>query len=101
VRPGGFGRGPEAATAHACVGKGVRHDSARFVPAMAVHARPVERRFRGAVLGAVDGNLTTRWSSGFSDPQWTGRYVRMYGTVRGTGWGCSLWELAVYGTPGR
>jgi hypothetical protein len=27
-----------------------------------------------------------------------GRYVRMYGTVRGTGWGYSLWEFQVYGT---
>ena len=103
---------------------------------------------------AVDGDLTTRWSSGFSDPQWiyvdlgvrkdiermilhwetayakayqiqvsddaihwtdiysttngngevdnlkvrrAGRYVRMYGTQRGTEWGYSLWELEVYG----
>ncbi len=32
--------------------------------------------------------------SGFS-----GRYVRMYGLVRGTQWGFSLWEFEVYGTP--
>ncbi|HET8658417.1 MAG TPA: beta-1,3-glucanase family protein [Micromonosporaceae bacterium] len=101
---------------------------------------------------AVDGNLGTRWSSAFSDPQWirvdlgataaidqvtlvweaayarsfqiqvsadasawttifstttgtggtqtlnvtgTGRYIRMYGTVRATPYGYSLWELAV------
>jgi Domain of unknown function (DUF1996)/F5/8 type C domain len=30
----------------------------------------------------------------------TGRYVRMYGTARGTGYGYSLWEFRVYGTPG-
>ncbi|HXA61338.1 MAG TPA: glycoside hydrolase family 3 C-terminal domain-containing protein [Streptosporangiaceae bacterium] len=30
----------------------------------------------------------------------TGRYVRMYGTVRATGWGYSLWEFQVYGTAG-
>jgi chitinase len=30
----------------------------------------------------------------------SGRYVRMYGTVRGTQWGYSLWELEVYGTGG-
>jgi hypothetical protein len=30
----------------------------------------------------------------------TGRYVRMYGTVRGTQWGYSLWEFQVYGTTG-
>ncbi len=104
---------------------------------------------------AVDGSLSTRWGSAFSDPQWiyvdlgathsitevkltwetaygkayqiqvsndastwttiystttgdggvddltglsgSGRYVRMYGTVRGTGYGYSLWEFAVYG----
>ena len=102
-----------------------------------------------------DGNLTTRWSSNFSDPQWIyidlgstktisevklnwetayastfqiqvsnnasswstiyststgkggiqdlkglnglGRYIRMYGIKRGTVWGYSLWEMAVYG----
>ncbi|MBV9452330.1 MAG: discoidin domain-containing protein [Streptosporangiaceae bacterium] len=104
---------------------------------------------------AVDGNLGTRWSSQFSDPQWlevdlgsvqpvcqvtldwetaygkafqiqtspdgsawttifstttgtggtqtlsvsgTGRYIRMYGTARGTQWGYSLWEFQVYTT---
>jgi hypothetical protein len=103
---------------------------------------------------AFDGNLSTRWSSAFSDPQWiyvdlgatynisevvlyweaaygksyqiqvssdatnwttiystttglggtedltglsgTGRYVRMYGTARGTQWGYSLWEFQVF-----
>ena len=106
---------------------------------------------------AFDGNLTTRWSSQFSDPQWiqvdlgsvqticqvalhwetaygkafqvqtsndattwtpvfttttgtggtqtlnvtgSGRYVRMYGTARGTGYGYSLWEFQVFGTGG-
>ncbi len=29
-----------------------------------------------------------------------GRYVRMYGTVRGTAYGYSLWEFEVYGTSG-
>jgi Domain of unknown function (DUF1996)/F5/8 type C domain len=28
----------------------------------------------------------------------TGRYVRMYGTARGTGYGYSLWEFQVFGT---
>ncbi len=104
---------------------------------------------------AVDGNLSTRWGSRYSDPQWiyvdlgstqkigrvklnwdtayakayqiqvsndaqtwttiyntssgtggvndltgldgSGRYVRMNGTVRGTQWGYSLWEMSVYG----
>jgi hypothetical protein len=30
----------------------------------------------------------------------SGRYVRMYGTVRGTAYGYSLWEFQVYGTAG-
>jgi len=106
---------------------------------------------------AFDGNLNTRWSSQFSDPQWvqvdlgsvrslcevvlsweaaygkafqiqtsndgtawtsafatttgtggtqtlsisgSGRYVRMYGTARGTQYGYSLWEFQVFGTGG-
>ncbi len=32
--------------------------------------------------------------------QGTGRYIRVYGTVRGTQWGYSLWDFEVYGTPG-
>jgi fibronectin type 3 domain-containing protein len=104
---------------------------------------------------AVDGSLSTRWSSAFSDPQWlevdlgathsiskvvlywetayatafqiqtsndgtnwttiystttgtggtqtlnltgSGRYVRMYGTKRATGYGYSLWEFQVFGS---
>jgi Protein kinase domain/F5/8 type C domain len=107
-----------------------------------------------AATNAVDGNLGTRWSSAWSDPQWlevdlgavrtvsevtlswerayatafqiqvsdngttwtdvystttgaggvqtlrvigTGRYVRMYGTVRATQYGYSLWEFQVFG----
>jgi F5/8 type C domain/Beta-1,3-glucanase/Putative Ig domain len=106
---------------------------------------------------ATDGNLGTRWSSAFSDPQWlevdlgstqsicqvvlnwetaygkafqiqtstdsatwttiystttgtggtqtlnvsgSGRYIRMYGTARGTQWGYSLWEFQVYAGTG-
>ncbi len=107
---------------------------------------------------AVDGNLGTRWSSAYSDPQWiqidlgasytichvkltweaaygksyqiqvsadgtlwanlystttgdggvddltglsgNGRYIRMYGTVRATGYGYSLWEFEVYAAGG-
>jgi hypothetical protein len=29
----------------------------------------------------------------------TGRYIRMYGTARGTAYGYSLWEFQVFGTP--
>jgi beta-glucosidase len=107
---------------------------------------------------AVDGNVTSRWGSAFSDPQWiyvdlgatynvnrvkitweaaygrdyqiqlsantttwpvlktvtgnttlvndhtgltgSGRYLRIYCTARGTVWGCSMFELEVYGTTG-
>ena len=28
----------------------------------------------------------------------TGRYIRMYGTARATGYGYSLWEFQVFGT---
>ncbi|GAA0454342.1 hypothetical protein Aca07nite_69530 [Actinoplanes capillaceus] len=106
---------------------------------------------------AFDGNLGTRWSSAFADPQWiqvdlgsavainrivltwegaygkayqiqtsndgsswttvftktdgaggvenietsgTGRYVRLAGTQRGTGYGYSLWEFQVFGSGG-
>ncbi len=102
---------------------------------------------------ATDGDLTTRWASDWSDPQWievdlgqvttishiqliwevaygksyqiqvsnddstwttiysttsgsggvddfdvsgSGRYVRMYGTQRGTSYGYSLWEFGIY-----
>jgi Glycosyl hydrolase catalytic core/F5/8 type C domain/Carbohydrate binding module (family 6) len=105
---------------------------------------------------AVDGSLSTRWASAWSDPQWIyvdlgatyninevdlyweaayatsfqiqvssnavnwtpiystttgtggnqfltglsgqGRYVRMYGTARGTSYGYSLWEFQIFGT---
>ncbi|GAA4250454.1 discoidin domain-containing protein [Dactylosporangium darangshiense] len=30
------------------------------------------------------------------DAAGTGRYIRMLGTARGTGWGLSLWEFEVY-----
>ncbi len=106
---------------------------------------------------AFDGDLNTRWASGWSDPQWiyvdlgdtytidevvltweaayathyqiqvsddasnwttvysttegtggvenlpvngSGRYVRLYGTARGTGYGYSLFEIEVHGDAG-
>jgi hypothetical protein len=44
---------------------------------------------------------TTAGASGVADLtglSGTGRYVRMYGTARATGYGYSLWEFEVYGT---
>jgi eukaryotic-like serine/threonine-protein kinase len=119
-----------------------------------VAASSVQAGSTWVAANAVDGNLGTRWSSDFSDPQWlavdlgavhpitkvvldwehayavafqiqvsddgvnwtdiystttgsggsqtlpvsgTGRYVRMYGTQRGTQYGYSLWEFQVFG----
>lgn len=45
-------------------------------------------------------HTTTSGTGGVQDlaVSGTGRYVRMVGTTRGTGWGYSLWEFRVYGT---
>ncbi|MCA9874409.1 MAG: discoidin domain-containing protein [Anaerolineales bacterium] len=53
-----------------------------------------------------DSNWTTIYSNSNGDGGWdkitglnaNGRYVRMYGTQRGTGWGYSLYEFQVCGT---
>ncbi len=44
---------------------------------------------------------TTSGAGGVNDltVSGTGRYVRMYGTARGTQWGYSLWEFQVFGIP--
>ncbi len=47
---------------------------------------------------------STTTSTGFKqtlDVSGTGRYVRMYGTARGTAYGYSLWGFDVYGTGGN
>ena len=54
---------------------------------------------------APPGPTSTRTTTGAGGTQTlnvtgTGRYVRMYGTARGTGYGYSLWEFKVYGTGG-
>ncbi|MFD9489856.1 discoidin domain-containing protein [Streptomyces sp. NPDC060005] len=126
---------------------------ARGKPATASSAQAGGGDCPCTAAGAVDGNLTTRWASDWSDPQWlrvdlgsrtsfrhvqlvwetsyakaytvqtsddgqnwttvrsvtdgnggvddldvsgTGRYVRVNGTARGTGWGYSLYEFGVY-----
>jgi beta-glucanase (GH16 family) len=131
--------------------------SGSLIPAVAAVASSRDTQANDAV-NAIDGNLTTRWSSQYSEPQWiyvdlgsardvstvvlrweaaygrnydiqvstnatfwttirsvtnsdggvdeiTGlsanaRYVRMYGTIRASGWGFSLWEFEVYGGSG-
>ncbi|GIH23314.1 hypothetical protein Aph01nite_16240 [Acrocarpospora phusangensis] len=52
--------------------------------------------------GAWTGIYSTSSADGAIDDltvSGTGRYIRMYGTARGTQWGYSLWEFDVYGTP--
>jgi beta-glucanase (GH16 family) len=48
-------------------------------------------------LKSVTGN--TSLSNDYTGLSGTGRYVRLYGTARGTTYGYSLYELEVYGTP--
>ncbi|MEV4621485.1 discoidin domain-containing protein [Asanoa sp. NPDC049573] len=62
------------------------------------------RSFQIQVAGAAGGPWTTIYSTttGAGGTQTltvtgTGRYVRMYGTARGTAYGYSLWEFQVYG----
>jgi hypothetical protein len=49
------------------------------------------------LAAAVTNNTVLNNTIGISG--FSGRYVRMYGLVRGTVWGFSLWEFEVYGTP--
>ncbi|MGW5417447.1 discoidin domain-containing protein [Actinomadura geliboluensis] len=46
-----------------------------------------------ATANATGGNQTLNVTG-------TGRYIRMYGTARATGYGYSLWEFSVYGDGG-
>jgi beta-glucanase (GH16 family) len=163
--PAAFGGGPNAAT----VSGGQLN-----VDYVAVYNKPAPGLGANIALGktatassieqaqfpasnVTDGDVTTRWSSTFSDPQWvqvdlgqsyninhatltweascasayqiqtsadgtnwatvytnnastggiqdiglnaTGRYIRMYATARASQFGDSLYEFAVYGTPG-
>ena len=49
----------------------------------------------------TDVHSTTSGDGGIDDltVNGSGRYVRMYGTQRGTPYGYSLWEMEVYGAP--
>uniref|UniRef100_UPI003BF91618 discoidin domain-containing protein n=1 Tax=Rubrolithibacter danxiaensis TaxID=3390805 RepID=UPI003BF91618 len=48
-------------------------------------------------LKVVTGN--TLLANDYTGLSGSGRYVRMYGTARGTGYGFSMYEFEVYGTP--
>jgi hypothetical protein len=63
----------------------------------------------GRAYQVQTSNNATSWTTRFSTTtgngglddiaiSGSGRYVRIYGTSRGTSWGYSLWELEVYGT---
>ncbi|NUT36378.1 MAG: sialidase [Hamadaea sp.] len=69
-----------------------------------------EGAYASAFQIQVSANATT-WTTIYSTTTSTGgtqtltvagsgRYVRVYGTARATGWGYSLWEFQVYGTTG-
>jgi len=45
------------------------------------------------IYSTTNGPGGTEYLTGLSG---TGRYVRMYGTVRGTQWGYSLWEFQIF-----
>jgi hypothetical protein len=51
-----------------------------------------------STIKTVAGN--TALSNDWTGLSGTGRYVRMYGTARGTAWGYSIYEFEVYGTSG-
>ncbi|MFI7218289.1 discoidin domain-containing protein [Micromonospora maritima] len=63
-------------------------------------AYQVQTSTDGATWTTVFG--TTNSDGGTDDltVSGTGRYVRVYGTARATGYGYSLWEFQVYGTTG-
>jgi hypothetical protein len=55
--------------------------------------------------GTTWTRLATETAGNGGTDDWTGlsgqgRYLRVYGTARGTAWGYSLWEVEVYGTRG-
>ncbi|WP_459801305.1 cellulase family glycosylhydrolase [Herbidospora sp. RD11066] len=69
-----------------------------------------EAAYASAYRVEVSPNGTDSWTSIFSTTTGngaiddlgvggTGRYIRVYGTARGTAWGYSLWEFEVYGNP--
>ncbi len=56
--------------------------------------------------GSTWTTLATEAAGNGGVDEWTGlsgqgRYLRVYGTARGTQWGYSLWEVEVFGTAGR
>ncbi|MFD0686215.1 discoidin domain-containing protein [Actinomadura fibrosa] len=54
----------------------------------------------GSAWTTVYSTTTATGGTQTLDVSGTGRYVRVYGTARATGYGYSLWEFSVYGTAG-
>ena len=164
--PAAFGGGPNAATASggqlnvdyvAVYNKPAAGDLGTNIAQGKPTTSSSDESAQFPASNATDGDITTRWSSGFSDPQWvqvdlgqsynlthasltweaaaasayqlqvsgdgtnwttvysnnnnpadiqdtslstSARYVRVYATSRASQYGDSLYELALYGTPG-
>ncbi|MFR9780835.1 discoidin domain-containing protein [Micromonospora sp. MS34] len=54
----------------------------------------------GSTWSTIYGTSTSSGGNQQLTASGTGRYVRMYGTARATGWGYSLWEFAVHTSGG-
>ncbi|MEO3812207.1 discoidin domain-containing protein [Sphaerisporangium sp. B11E5] len=68
----------------------------------AAYGRAFKIQVSADAAGWTDVHSTTTGTGGTQTltVSGTGRYVRMYGTTRATGYGYSLWEFQVYGTIG-
>ncbi|MFJ8579600.1 discoidin domain-containing protein [Micromonospora sp. NPDC093277] len=69
----------------------------------AAYARSFQIQVSDSVSGPWQTIYSTTTATGGTQTlavSGTGRYVRMYGTARATGYGYSLWEFKVYGTTG-
>ncbi|WP_433533294.1 discoidin domain-containing protein [Micromonospora sp. CA-263727] len=69
----------------------------------AAYARSFQIQVATSATGPWQSIYSTTTGSGGTQTlavSGTGRYVRMYGTARGTGYGYSLWEFQVHGTTG-
>ncbi|MFJ8579601.1 discoidin domain-containing protein [Micromonospora sp. NPDC093277] len=67
----------------------------------AAYARSFQIQVSDSVSGPWQTIYSTTTATGGTQTlavSGTGRYVRMYGTARATGYGYSLWEFKVYGT---
>jgi hypothetical protein len=69
----------------------------------AAYAKSYQIQVSNDATNWTDAYVTTTGDGGtddFSFPAKSGRYVRMYGTQRGSTYGYSLWEFEIYGSTG-